>query len=75
MDKSAVKNGQIKWQLTVSRYGESRRIEILETTMNATDPDKTRLIRLIQSSRFRPRVTDGEFARASPVVVRYYLTE
>jgi len=59
----------------ISRYGESRQIEILETTMNATDADKTRLVQLIQRSRFRPRVIDGEFARSSPVVLRYYLTE
>ena len=59
----------------ISRYGEGRQIEILETTMNATDADKTRLVQLIQRSRFRPRVIDGEFARSSPVVLRYYLTE
>jgi tetratricopeptide (TPR) repeat protein len=59
----------------VSRYGDSRRIEILDTTMNATDADKTHLVRLIQRSRFRPRLTEGELARASPVVLRYYLPE
>ena len=31
------------------------------------------LVSLLKSSRFRPRLTDGEFADASPVVVRYYL--
>lgn len=43
--------------------------------MNATDAAKTKLVQLIQRSRFRPRLTDGELARASPVVLRYYLTE
>jgi hypothetical protein len=68
-------SGYIDVAFEVSRYGESRRIEILDATVNATDADKTRLVQLIKSSRFRPRVTDGEFARASPVILRYYLTE
>jgi hypothetical protein len=59
----------------ISRYGESRQIRILDTTTNATDEAKERLVELIQRSRFRTRVTDGEFSRASPVVLRYYLTE
>jgi hypothetical protein len=32
-----------------------------------------RLVLLIKSSRFRPRVTNGRFADATPVVLRYYL--
>jgi hypothetical protein len=67
--------GYIDVAFEISRYGESRRIEVLDTTTNATDADKTRLAWLIQNSRFRPRVTDGKFTRASPVVLRYYLTE
>jgi len=66
-------SGYIDVAFEVSRYGESRRIEILDTTTNATDAAKARLVQLIQKSRFRPRVTDGEFGRASPVVLRYYL--
>jgi hypothetical protein len=58
----------------ISRYGEARRVQILETT-RVTDTDKASLVQLIQRSRFRPRVTDGRFARASPVIVRYYLQE
>jgi hypothetical protein len=59
----------------VNRYGESRRIEILDTTTNAADADKTNLVQLIQRSRFRPRVSNGELARSAPVVLRYYITE
>jgi hypothetical protein len=59
----------------VTRYGLSRRIEILGTTPSVSDSAKTTLVNLIKASRFRPRVTDGELGRASPVVVRYYLDE
>jgi hypothetical protein len=57
----------------ITKYGRGRQIEILDTTANATDADKDRLIQLISRGRFRPRVTDGQFAARSPVVVRYYL--
>jgi hypothetical protein len=57
----------------VMRSGVSRRARILESA-NATRADETRLTRLIESSRFRPRVTNGEFATA-PVRLRYYLSE
>jgi hypothetical protein len=67
--------GYIDVAFEIGRYGDSRRIEILATTMNATDADKAQLVQLIQRSRFRPRVTDDELARASPVVLRYHLTE
>jgi len=67
--------GYIDVAFDVTRYGRSRQIEILDTTTNATDAAKDRLIHLISHSRFRPRVTDGQFARASPVVVRYYVSE
>jgi hypothetical protein len=59
----------------ISRYGESRAVHVLDTTTNATDAAEAQLVELIQRSRFRPRVTGGELARASPVVLRYYLTE
>ena len=67
--------GYIDVAFEVSRYGEGRDVQILDATTNATKDDKARLVRLIQSSRFRPRITDGEFGQASPVRVRYYLTE
>ena len=57
----------------ITRHGESDRIEILDSTMNATEAQKDDLFRLIESSRFRPRATDGQFADTSPMVVRYHL--
>ena len=67
--------GYIDVAFEISRYGDGRRVRILDATTNATDADKRGLVELIEGSRFRPRVADGEFARASPVVLRYYLTE
>ncbi|WP_428103087.1 hypothetical protein [Candidatus Rariloculus sp.] len=59
----------------ITRHGESDQIEILDSSMNATEAQKDELFRLIETSRFRPRATDGQFADTSPVVVRYHLNE
>jgi hypothetical protein len=74
-DQAEASTAYIDVAFEVSRYGESRGVRILDTTTNATDADKSHLVELIRRSRFRPRVTDGQFARTSPVVLRYYLTE
>jgi hypothetical protein len=57
----------------VTKYGQSRRIEILGAT-NVSDAEKDELEGLLRTSRFRPRVTNGELA-VSPIRLRYYLTE
>lgn len=67
--------GYIDVAFDITKYGESAHIAILDTTTNATDAQKDSLITLIKSSRFRPRASDGAPARASPVVVRYYLDD
>ncbi len=66
-------SGHIDVAFDITKFGVSRRIEILDTTVGATDADRQSLVRLISRSRFRPRVTDGEFANRSRVVVRYYV--
>ena len=58
----------------LTKYGESRRIEILGAATNVSDAEKDALESLLMSSRFRPRVTDGELATSS-IRLRYYLTE
>jgi hypothetical protein len=73
-DATQASTGYIDVAFEISR-GQARRVRILAATTNATDADKKRLVELIEHSAFRPRVTDGEFARASPVVLRYYLSE
>lgn len=57
----------------ITRYGKSRRVEVLETTTSATDL-VIELVHVIKGSRFRPRVTNGQFD-SSRVTVRYYFDE
>lgn len=57
----------------VTRLGYSDRIEILETTLDATEIEMDALVDLIESSRFRPRATNGRFVDTAPIVVRYHL--
>ena len=59
----------------ITKYGEGRRVEILGSAPNVPDAAKEDLVGLIRTSQFRPRVADGELARASPVIVRYYLND
>lgn len=72
-DRAQESSGHIDVAFDVTKYGRGRQVEILDTTTNASDAAKDELVRLIYRSRFRPRVTDGEFADRSPVVVRYHL--
>ncbi len=67
--------GHIDVSFEITRYGRARRIEILDTTNQAPEESVDRLIDLITGKRFRPRITAGEFARTSPVVLRYYLSD
>lgn len=57
----------------VTKHGRGEQIEILGASENATRGDKKDLIRLIESTSFRPRFVDGELADAAPVVLRYAL--
>ena len=57
----------------VTKYGTGEQIEILDTSKDATRVEERDLIRLIESTSFRPRVIDGELADSAPVIVRYHL--
>lgn len=59
----------------VTKFGEARRIAIVGATPSVPDAAKDELMSAIKSGRFRPRMTDGELGRASPVAVRYYLND
>jgi hypothetical protein len=59
----------------VTKFGESRRVEILNAAPNVSDAAKGELLDLIRTSRFRPRLTGRELGRAAPVVVRYYFSD
>ena len=65
----------IEVSFEVTKYGESRRVEILGAAPEVSDAAKEKLATLIKGSRFRPRVTDGELTEAAPVVLRYYLDD
>jgi hypothetical protein len=72
--EEAQSTGFVDVAFEITRLGASRRIEILAKT-NASTVAAQRLTKLIERTRFRPRVTEGEFARASRVVVRYFVKE
>ena len=59
----------------VTRLGYSDRIEILDTTLGATAPERDALVELMEDSRFRPRATNGRFVDTAPIVVRYHLNQ
>jgi hypothetical protein len=67
--------GYIDVTFSITRYGQPRSIRILETSTDAAEVATTCLVGLIRRSRFRPRLTDGQFLRTSPVAFRYYLSE
>jgi hypothetical protein len=57
----------------VTKYGSGERIEILDSSKDATRAEKRDLIRLIENTTFRPRFVYGELADAARVIVRYPL--
>ena len=64
--------GHIDVSFSITKYGISENVEILDATEDVSRARKRDLVRLIEASRFRPRVMDGQFADPSRVVVRYY---
>jgi hypothetical protein len=58
----------------ITKYGTAERIEILTTSQDATRNEKRDLLRLIESTNFRPRSVDGKFGDSAPVSVRYGLS-
>ena len=57
----------------VSKYGIGKDIEILDTSKGATRGEKQKLIRLIESTTFRPRMENGVLADSAHVALRYHL--
>jgi len=73
-DDTRAENGYIDVEFEITKYGRSRGVEILDDA-NASHAAKQDLVALIRSSRYRPRLTEGAFAEATPVRMRYYLYE
>jgi len=67
--------GYIIVAFEITKFGRSRRIEILASSTNVTHGDTNRLVQLIKRSRFRSRMADGQNTDSSPVTLRYYLNE
>jgi hypothetical protein len=57
----------------ITQFGRGEHIEVLDTSKGATRSEERDLIRLIESTSFRPRFVDGELAASAPVTVRYHL--
>jgi hypothetical protein len=64
--------GRIDVAFEITREGRGRNVEVLAATPDVKNGVKDRVVRLIKSSRFRPQLTDGQFAD-KPVVLRYYV--
>jgi hypothetical protein len=71
-DEAKVATGHIDVAFEVTKYGRTRAVEIRDVA-NATPDDANRLVALLARNRFRPLATAGQFADASPVVLRYHL--
>jgi hypothetical protein len=57
----------------VTKLGLAERIEILGTSKGATRGEKHDMVRLIETTSFRPRIVDGVLADSAPVTLRYLL--
>jgi len=71
-DETRPATGYIDVAFEITKYGRSRAVEILDAA-NASHAAKQDLVALIRTNRYRPRLTDGVFADATPVRMRYYL--
>lgn len=59
-------------EFEINRYGRAKRVDILDSTTNASRAARSGLDRMIATSRFRPRLTDDGVDRNSRVLLRYY---
>lgn len=65
-------DGYIDVAIGTSRYGESKDVDILETSAHDSKPIERRLRRQIAQTNYRPRFVDGELARSDRFTLRYY---
>lgn len=71
-DETQAATGHVDVTFAITKYGRAREIEV-RGAANVSEADQADLVSLLKNSRFRPRLTEGEFAETSPVAVRYYL--
>jgi hypothetical protein len=68
-------SGYVDVAFEITKYGEGKSVEILDTSTNTTKAARLHVRDLIQWSRFRPRMANGAFEDPSRVVVRYYVSD
>jgi hypothetical protein len=71
-DETRAATGHLDVEFAITKYGRARAIEIRDAT-NAPDDARDDLVELLKSSRFRPRLTHGQFADSTPVLLRYHV--
>ena len=74
-EQTQATTGYVDIGFQITKYGEARDVEILDSTSNATRANEQRLAQFVRRSRFRPRVTNGQLTDSDQIVVRYYLGE
>ena len=67
--------GYVDLAFDLTQFGTTRRIDVLDTTSNASDDAQDRLVRWIVQAHFRPQMKDGRLAKATRVVARAYVRE
>ena len=75
-DPNETLQAQTKKSFTIGLIAKSQGNPVFQAArVGATDAAKEHLAHLITTSRFRPRMSGGQFARTAPIAVRYHLTE
>jgi hypothetical protein len=67
--------GYIDISFVVAEDGKSKEIDVIDTIGDLPRIAEKELVRTVKFNRFRPRVTNGQFADSDPIVVRYYVNE
>lgn len=65
-------DGYLDIRFSITRYGNVRDLEVLEKTGNVNKALERRLLRLVRSTPFRPRMEAGELQHRAPVTLRYH---
>jgi hypothetical protein len=68
------RDGFVVVAFDVTWHGNAKRVEILEANPEVTSEAKKRLVHLLSSTKFRPRIVAGDLPQSSRVVVRYDLS-
>jgi len=64
--------GHIDVAFAITKFGNATDVRIVAATDDAARSAQKGLIRLIETSTFRPRIVDGRVADSAPVSLRYY---